>query len=178
MTKVINFYGGPSAGKSTLSAELFGYMKRQRMNVEYVQEFAKDLTWKKSMSIDDQVYILGNQHHALYTLLGQVDYIVTDSPLLLASHYVNIAMTKFNNKPLPEQISVKAIISGLAISLYRMYDNVDYFVIRGDRKFIQAGRHQNEDESRQIDGDLYTRLIDFNVSFKEVSKLEDVILDL
>ena len=95
MTKVINFYGGPSAGKSTMAAQLFGIMKANRFNVEYVPEFAKDLTWKQSKCLDDQLYVFAVQHHALYTLLGQVDYIITDSPLLLSLHYVTIGLSKF-----------------------------------------------------------------------------------
>ena len=95
MTKVINFYGGPSAGKSTMAAQLFGIMKSKRLNVEMVPEFAKDLTWKKSGCLDDQVYVFANQNHALYTLLGQVDYIITDSPLILGLHYAKHGLNKF-----------------------------------------------------------------------------------
>lgn len=169
MTKVINFFGGPGAGKSTLAAETFGWMKRLRMNVEYVPEFAKDLTWKKSLCIDDQVYILGNQHHALYTLLGQVDYIITDSPLILTSHYVHQSMVKFGEEV--DAFTIRSEIATLALRLFHMYDNLNFFVERGDREFVQAGRNQNEQEAKQIDGQVHQMLKDFELKFEHVSSL-------
>jgi len=173
MTKVINFYGGPSAGKSTMAAQLFGHMKAQRLNVEYVPEFAKDLTWKKSNSIDDQLYITGNQHHSLYTLLGQVDYIITDSPLLLSLHYMKQGWSKLRTKG-----TILIDFERLVLGLYYNYNNIDFYVERGNRQFIQAGRNQTEIESKQIDDHVHWMLSHQGIPFKRVSTLDDVLREL
>lgn|SRR6185369_3993222 len=151
MTKVVNFVGGPGAGKSTRAAELFGWMKNRRFNVEYVSEFAKDLTWKKSNSLEDQLYILGEQHHRLYTLVGQVDWIITDSPLILQLHYAQYGFTKFQ-----ETVRNRLLLRfrQLVLDAYECYDNVLFEAVRGDRKYVQAGRNQTEAEAKKIDDDV------------------------
>jgi adenylylsulfate kinase-like enzyme len=40
---VINLFGGPGTGKSTLAAALFTDLKMKGINAELVTEFAKDL---------------------------------------------------------------------------------------------------------------------------------------
>ena len=45
--KVINFFGAPGSGKSTIAAGLFFEMKMKQMNVELVTEFAKELCYSE-----------------------------------------------------------------------------------------------------------------------------------
>lgn len=173
MTKVVNFYGGPGAGKSTMAGRLFGWMKAERMNVEYVPEFAKDLTWKKSGCLDDQLYVFAEQAHRLYVLKDQVDWILTDSPLLLSCFYVDKGMSKFTDE---RALWIwKDVFMELVWATYDMYDNVNILVERGDRKFIQAGRNQDEAESREIDTAVESMLKDLPVDYDKVSSLEEVI---
>jgi hypothetical protein len=177
MTKVINFYGGPSAGKSTNGAKLFGYMKEKRMNVEFAPEFAKELTWRKNFAdLDDQLFVLGTQNNRLYSLLGQVDYIVTDSPLLLSIHYMNVGWSKFQEGPAVSLLHNNLV--DLTLSTYAQYDNINFYVERGDREFVQAGRNQNEDESKQMDDDIFRLLSRHMIPFKRVKTLEEVITSL
>jgi hypothetical protein len=172
MTKIVNFYAGPSAGKSTLAAQLFGHMKALRLNVEYAPEYAKDLTWKKSNSLDDQLYVLGKQHHRLYTLLDQVDYIITDSPLLLTMHYSGHSFKKFTKKP--DIDIIKMCVDNMALALYTHYDNINFFVERGDRAYVTAGRSQSEDEAKVIDWQLKALLRQYKIPFTEVTSLAEV----
>jgi nicotinamide riboside kinase len=177
MTKVVNFYGGPSAGKSTMAAQLFGWMKARRMNVEYVPEFAKQLTWRKANCLDDQFYVFGNQHHELYTLKDQVDYIVTDSPILMNLHYIKIGFSKFGPAGLKGS-NLEKTFEELVISTYMQYDNINFYVERGDRKFVQAGRNQDEETSRKYDDDI-RHILDKNwVKYRVVKDLEGVLNNL
>ena len=48
---VINLYGGPGCGKSTVSSGLFYKMKSEGYCVEYVSEYAKDLTYEERYNI-------------------------------------------------------------------------------------------------------------------------------
>lgn len=88
-TRCINFYAGPGAGKSTVAAGLFSIMKFHGINCELVSEYAKDLTWERSSVLkgDGQLKILGEQSWRLLRLSGKVDYIITDSPILLNTFY-------------------------------------------------------------------------------------------
>lgn len=180
MTQVINFVGGPSAGKSTMAAQLFGWMKQNRMNVEYVSEFAKDLTWDKALPVlDDQLYVFAEQNRRLYRLLGQVDYIITDSPLFLSLYYVNHGMTKISSD---EQAHVAAhwrvAFEDLVTTTWFLYNNKTYNVIRGNRKFIQAGRNQTEAQSKEIDTELISLMDSLLIGYKDIEYLIDVLVDL
>jgi tRNA uridine 5-carbamoylmethylation protein Kti12 len=72
--KVINLFGGPGIGKSTIAADLFALMKREGYNVELVNEYAKEVTWEGHFSyLDDEFYILAHQNRRLVRLKGKVD---------------------------------------------------------------------------------------------------------
>lgn len=43
----INIFGGPGVGKSTISSGLFYQMKTRGYKVEFISEYAKDLTYGK-----------------------------------------------------------------------------------------------------------------------------------
>ena len=87
-TKVVNFFAPPGSGKSTTAAGTFFKMKLLGLNVELVTEFAKDMCWAgRHQEMYNQVYIISKQFHKMYRLIGQVDYIITDSPLLLGLIY-------------------------------------------------------------------------------------------
>lgn len=88
MTTVINLFGGSGVGKSTVAALLFANMKIQRLHVELVREYVKLWAWSgKQVRPTDQLYLLGKQSAYESLLYGKVDYIVTDSPIMLAGAY-------------------------------------------------------------------------------------------
>lgn len=87
---VINLWGGPGAGKSTVAAELFVKLRqRTTANVELTNEFATDLCFEQAKeNLKDQVYLLGNQWHRLWRFdkIG-VDVAICDSPIGMGSAY-------------------------------------------------------------------------------------------
>ena len=177
MTRIVSFIAGPSAGKSTLAGELFGWMKRQRYNVEYVQEFAKDLTWRDAHdSLDDQLYVLGEQHHRIYTLINKVDWIITDSPLVIQLEYIDRAFSKYKDYDALEDVKYGLI--NIINYISRIHDQELFFVDRGDRKFVQEGRNQTEEESKQIDKNLLNLLDKYAYPYKIIKSLEDVLKEL
>lgn len=92
--KVINLYGGPGTGKSITATMLFAKMKLAGINCEYVSEFAKELAWQFSSNSEDlkallaQEYVFAQQHFRMRRCSGEVEYIITDSPLLISKVYI------------------------------------------------------------------------------------------
>lgn len=145
--KIINFFGGPGCGKSSSSAQLFAMMKHDSHNVELVTEYAKHLTWSKSQSIKCQPFVFGSQLVQLDILKGQVDYIITDSPILLSCVY----------NPTPE-------LSALALATHNSHDTFNIFLNR-KKEYAPIGRSQSEAEAIQIDKDVKTLLENQKISY-------------
>jgi len=87
-TIVVEFYGGPSSGKSEAMARLFSLLKQRHISVEMAPEYAKKWAYE-GRQIDglDEFYILGKQIGAEAALLGKIAVVVTDRPVLMSSVY-------------------------------------------------------------------------------------------
>jgi hypothetical protein len=87
-TLVVNLFAGPGTGKSTAAAGVFFDLKNKQINTELASEYAKDLVWeKRNFTFEDQLYLFAKQHHRIFNLLGQVDVVITDCPILLSPVY-------------------------------------------------------------------------------------------
>lgn len=152
--KVLNLFGGPGVGKSTTAAGLFFKMKNLGIKVELVTEFAKDLTYEGGHTLPDQLAVLGEQHRRLSRLEGQVDWAITDSPLLLSLVYAtrDYDSSWFN-------IAVRGA--------FNRFDNVNYFLTRC-KPFQGYGRSQTECESRFLDAEVLSLVIDLAKGYKEI----------
>jgi len=152
--KVINLFGAPGAGKSTTAMDLTADLKHLGLNVEYVNEFAKKLTWHNRFDeMDDQAFITGVQHHELYMLRNKVDYVVTDSPLPLGLVYGR------NTEPSTYQPYL--------MDLFNRFDNANFFIHRV-KEYNPKGRSQSENESNFIAGSLKELLESVKITYQEV----------
>jgi hypothetical protein len=87
-TLVVNLFGGPGVSKSTNRALVFAKLKLAGMNVEEAPEFAKELVWEgRHKALRYQQYIIGKQMWRVERLRGEVDVVVTDSPILFGLIY-------------------------------------------------------------------------------------------
>jgi hypothetical protein len=158
--KVINLWAGPGAGKSTAAAGLFHLMKSAEKRVELVTEFAKELVYDDNQTtLRNQVLIIGEQDQRLRRLTGQVDYVITDSPLPLSTLYA---------KPPFDQ----PWFTNLAWGLFNTYDNFNV-AIRRVKPYIQYGRYQDEDAARQLDVSVRTLLDNHNITHVAVNGDKD-----
>ena len=132
-TRVINFFAPPGSGKSTTAAGTFHKMKLMNLNVELVTEFAKDMVWAgREQEMGNQCYITAKQFHKMYRLVGKVDYIITDSPLLLGLIYREKDYFPSYDNFLVEQ--------------FNAFTNYN-FLLNRVKPFNTRGRLQSEEES-------------------------------
>lgn len=151
-TFVINLFAGPGSGKSTLMAGIFSNLKNRGINCEMAPEYAKEKTWEASKILDNQIYVFAKQHHRIIRLLGDVDVIITDSPLLLSLYYGNNNTKEFRD---------------LILSEFNTMANINFFVERV-KPYNPKGRSQTEEEARQIDLEIKKILSDSLCRFESV----------
>ena len=157
--KVINLAGQPSAGKSTTAAGLFYLMKHAGLNVELIDEYAKQMTWEKRFgTLADQLYILAKQNRKLERLRGQVDYVISDSPLFLGRIYNQ------SNK-LPS-------LNSFIMEVFNSYDNLN-FIIQPHKPYRTVGRNQTEHEAAVIGKEIEGLLIQLGVPYQTIKGDKD-----
>lgn len=86
---IVNFFGVPGSGKSTMAARLFADLKMQGLDVELVREYAKELLWEgEDLNKITQLEITLEQIRRTLRLLDKVSIIITDSPVFGGMLYV------------------------------------------------------------------------------------------
>ena len=151
-TIVINIFGGPGVGKSTISAELFFQMKLKNLNVEMASEWIKNKLFEGTKyPFNDQLYTLAKQNKLLKQLNGKADYIITDSPLLLSIIYQK-------NEP--------QIFNSIVLEYFNLYHNIN-FLINRNHKYQEFGRNQNEQEANIVHLKIKNLLNEYNIQYFE-----------
>lgn len=146
--KVLNLYGGPGVGKSTIAAGLFYEMKKLGYKVELITEFAKDLVYSEDNTrLSDQLLVFAEQHHKIFRLKNKVDYVITDSPLNLSIVY---------NTSIDKEI-YKEIVN----AVFNNYENINFFIERNDDFFQEYGRIHNLEQSKSLDEEIRQILGDY-----------------
>lgn len=159
-TIVINLTGGPGSGKSTTMAGVFYNLKKRGYNCEMAPEFAKEKVWEESYKMmDNQLYIFGKQFHRMWRLANKVDIIITDAPL-----FHNLYYDKEKNHNL----------SKYTMDCFDKFINLTYFIERDENTFLQKGRIQDLEESKQIDNEIKKILSDNDISYKILRKIDAV----
>jgi nicotinamide riboside kinase len=167
-TTIINLYGGPGSGKSTSAAYLYYLLKSEGKNVELVREYVKDWAYEaRLISNYDQIYFLGKQVRRESLLYGKVDWIITDSPVMMNLYYAQ--------KYCPSQLSEG--IRAATLSMYRQavedgHKHTHIFLKR-IKPYLAEGRYQKEEEAKEIDVELKQLLQNLKVPFIEIPASEE-----
>jgi len=152
--KIVNIFGGPGIGKSTACAGVFAELKLRGINCEMVTEFAKDLTWEQRVkTMQNQFYITAKQYHRFWRLKGQVDIVVTDSPLLTGLFYAQNEPKEFEN---------------LIFKKHNEFKNIN-FLLNRKKKYLDKGRSQTEQEAIDIDEKIRLFLTKNGIYFYHVN---------
>lgn len=153
---IVNLYGGPGSGKSTGAAYIFSKLKMAGYNVELVTEFAKDNVWENNeTALKNQAYIFGMQFYRISRLEGQIDVVVTDSPLL------NSVLYNTDNR-------LGKAFEQMVVNVVRSYPTLNYF-IRRVRPYQKIGRIQTEQESNKLSEKIVNMLLNNGLSYKSFS---------
>lgn len=166
--KIINFYGAPGTGKSTLACELFVYMKKHGYNVELASEYAKECVYeKKYLTLQDQVYLLAKMNHKFqYLKDANIEYVICDSPLFLNMFYKRhqYKMNYLDNE----------IFDNFVIGLNNTYDRLNFFLTKDDSiKYQDTGRIQSEEESNTYASKIESMLIKHNEKYNKINNTPD-----
>lgn len=154
-----------------MAAMLFADLKILGNSVELAQEYAKKLVWLRDFeTLNNQHYVSTQQHLLMKSMLGHVDYIVTDGCLLHGLYY---------NMANPDNTSDKIKTEQRILEFYKSYKNVNIFLTRGSFKYEQAGRIQNEKEAIQSDNVIKELLDKHNIDYEcfvpGLDSIKDVI---
>jgi hypothetical protein len=145
-TVVINLFAGPGAGKSTNAADIYALMKRAGLSVELVREYAKDFVWGgKRIDRLHQITLAGEQAFRESSLYGKVDYVVTDSPVILSGYYQRRYTEDEFLTPCVKEWMGAAEQTGV------VYKNI--FLTRS-KPYVSEGRNETEEQAKQIDDEL------------------------
>lgn len=155
-TVVVNMFAGPGAGKTTCAWEVASALKKKGLVVEYVSEVAKEYVWDNNLemlngSVENQRRLFEEQDRRVQRLMGKVEVVVTDSPILLNTIYL-----KENNPQFKEEV----------VKRFRKQNNFNVFVERG-KHYEKEGRIHDYAESVSIDTQIQDLLSDNNFYFKK-----------
>lgn len=185
MTVLINFFGSPSSGKTTLSAALFTRLKVMGVNVEYTPEYVKGWVYEsRPVGKYGQFTIFGEEVRRQSRLFNTVDIAISDSPVALTGFYNYFYSGRQDN-----------CLSSACKEFYRRAqeeDNIQVinFLLPKRNEYVSGGRYQSESEAAQVniqlkewlnkEGYNYT-LLDCPDSERVdviINKLQEVVGDL
>lgn len=161
-TLIINLIGGPCSGKSTVAAELFARLKKMGVHCELVPEYIKERIYEENKTIPKhQLSIFGMEHYSIWNKIGKVDVIVHDGS------FINNTSALYNCEDNPE-------FDNLIISEYKKFNNLDFFIKRGNIEFEDYGRIHNLKQSKELDKIIKETYTNYGLSFIEVEARDAV----
>ena len=153
-TTIINLFGGSGAGKSTVAALLFAKMKMRGLHAELVREYVKLWAWSgKKVRAADQIYLLGKQSAYESLLYGKVEWVVTDSPVMLSGAYA-----EWHSGTSSKYVTMAAKGYCDAAQLEHKIRYKNYFLSRGEH-FDTRGRYEEREEAERFDEFLKKYLV-------------------
>lgn len=155
----LNLFGGPGSGKSTTASGLFFEMKLKEMEVELITEYAKKLSWqKRHNTLKDQFYVTAHQNHRMEILRDQVEFAITDSPLLLGMYY----SPGYHTRTFPSFV----------VDVFNSYDNINFFINR-TKTYNPNGRNQSYEQALEADQGIKDILYKYEIPFTTIDGDKD-----
>lgn len=173
MSKIINLFGGPGIGKSSIAAGLTYKLKRKHISCDCPYEFPKVLAWDNNgEAIKDQLYVIANQHRGIAKSYGKVKYIVVDSPILLSLVYKD-----YYNEPseYPSCLYGKEF-DEMLLKIHNHYDNMNIILKRNlNTDYNDKERYQKLEQSIELDNMIKSALDKNNIPYIEIDVDKDTV---
>lgn len=164
-TIVINLLGGSGLGKSTTAALTFGELKKQNQVTELVREFVKEWAWSgKKVGEFGQSIIYGQQLERESNLYGKVDFIVTDSPLLLCPVY----QLHYNGHEAIKHCVFNDLKTAKEMGVIHLN-----FLLKRNKEFDPRGRYETEEVAKLIDSKVESFLVCHGINYIKVDCLDE-----
>lgn len=159
--RVINLFGSPGQGKSTVRAGLFWLLKTHQYSIEEVAEFAKYLCLsnRKWQLRRDPLSVLAEQNHRQDILRGRYRFAVSDSPLMLCDFYA------------PDDYALRSRSFSAAVEEhFAGYDNINFFLSRDleQGEFETEGRDHDKAQSLETEARMREFLDRKGVRYKDM----------
>lgn len=166
---VINIFGGPGSGKTTLAARLFYALKTAGVEASQPEEHAKLAIWaNQPWLLDEQVVLLGRTWETIHALSDKVDVIIVDSPILLCSVYAR------DREP--------AAFHSYVAHLHRRTDRLNLLLERDTRMgYSTNGRRETAHEALVVDQRIMDALDTHGERFIETGRSDtdvEALVDL
>jgi len=136
---IVNIFGGPGIGKTTLAARLFAELKSRDVEAACPEEYAKIALWQgRDYLLDNQLILLGRTWDMISSLSNKVDVIILDSPILLCSHYAGQREPKHFHQTV--------------LDFHQRQDRINILLQRDhSMAYSTAGRRESSDRAKEID---------------------------
>ncbi len=145
-TTIIGFFGGPGIGKSAAAWTAAAWLKRQGASVELANEYVKRWAWQgREITPLDELVVLGRQIAEEADLLGKVDFIITEKPVLLDLAYCRIYQPECITRAVEETMA--AYYAHVA-SLGHLHVNV---LFRRAAGYDARGRYESRKQAELVD---------------------------
>ena len=164
--RVINLFGGPHSGKSTIAYGVASALKLRGISSELVTEVAKDKVWDEAYTVlRNQVLIGAEQYHRLWRLKDKVDVVITDSPIILSVIY---------NKQFKHQY-----FNPFMFELFDEFDNMNIVIERRIKhEYDKTGRIHDELEAIELDKQIRQMLINKGIIYNTLPCEEESIKEV
>lgn len=172
---VIQFFGGPGVGKSTVAAYLYYRFKKAGFRTELVGEAAREIIYNSDPSvtapqlIDNQLLLAGMQYERLLRLKRHgIEVAISDSPLIQGVLYA----------PQEQQHELHALLGSFA----RGFNHTNVLIERELGHYDKESRAQTEAEAVLLDVKTKELLFGIdspiNMKWGEERQLADTLIDL
>ena len=174
MSKIVNLFGGPGIGKSSIASGLTYKLKKKHITCDNPYEFPKVLAWDENHSaIKDQLYVLANQHRGIVKSFGKVDYIILDSPIILSLVYKSL----YKGTEYPATLYGDSF-DKMVLDIHNQYDTLNILLKRTDGGFNEKERYQTIDESKMLDEEIEKTLITHNIPYVTIEVGDETVNDI
>lgn len=174
MSKIINLFGGPGIGKSSIANGLTYKLKKKHISCDNPYEFPKLLAWDDNHSaIRDQLYVLANQHRGIVKSYGKVDFIILDSPILLSLTYRNY----YKSNEYPATLYGESF-DKLVLDTFNQYDNINIVLNRSIGLHNEKERYQTLEQSILLDVEIENTLIKHQLPYTKLDVGDNTVNEI